>query len=217
MQPFLIYSDSSSPNAQSRLPDSEFIRFHTQKSIRIATLDRPNSLHALSFSMVNDLLAALRTWGNLDTVRAVVLKGAKIPSGKKSFCAGGDVVRKSLYQIISYIIYFYFLYKIDLFNGKGRVRDQCEFLKREYALNHFISTFPKPIISVLDGFVFGGGAGLSIHGQFRIATENTVFAMPETAIGFWPDIGASFFLPRLEGGLGYYLGLTGTRLKGQDV
>lgn len=105
MQPFLIYSDSSSPNAQSRLPDSEFIRFHTQKSIRIATLDRPNSLHALSFSMVNDLLAALRTWGNLDTVRAVVLKGAKIPSGKKSFCAGGDVVRKSFYQIyhISYI------------------------------------------------------------------------------------------------------------------
>ena len=104
-----------------------------------------------------------------------------------------------------------------MFNGRGRVRDQCEFLKREYALNHLISTSSKPVISLLDGYVFGGGAGISIHGQFRIATENTVFAMPETAIGFWPDIGASFFLPRLDGGLGYYLGLTGARLKGQDV
>ena len=90
-------------------------------------------------------------------------------------------------------------------------------MRREYAANHLISTSTKPVISLLDGFVFGGGAGISIHGQFRIATENTVFAMPETAIGFWPDVGASFFLPRLEGGLGYYLGLTGTRLKGQDV
>lgn len=72
-------------------------------------------------------------------------------------------------------------------------------------------------MSILDGIVMGGGAGLSIHGQFRVATENTLFAMPETAIGYYPDVGASFFLPRLEGGLGYYLGLTGARLKGCDV
>jgi enoyl-CoA hydratase/carnithine racemase len=106
---------------------------------------------------------------------------------------------------------------LELFTARGRVEDQCEFLSREYAINHLISTSPKPVISLLDGFVFGGGAGISIHGQFRIATENTVFAMPETAIGFWPDVGASFFLPRLDYGLGYYLGLTGVRLKGQDV
>lgn len=106
---------------------------------------------------------------------------------------------------------------LELFKGRGRTKEQCEFLKREYAMIHLISTSQKPVISFLDGFVFGGGAGISIHGQFRIATENTIFAMPETAIGFWPDVGASFFLPRLNGGLGYYLGLTGTRLKGQDV
>lgn len=104
-----------------------------------------------------------------------------------------------------------------LCKSRGRTRDQCEFFRREFALNHLIATSNKPIVSILDGIVMGGGAGLSIHGQFRIATENTLFAMPETAIGYWPDVGASFFLPRLEGGLGYYLGITGARLKACDV
>ncbi len=157
----------------------------------------------------------MRTWTNSDSVKAVVIQGNCIPSGKKSFCAGGDVVRKA--TLNNEKCTYDHNQNLELFNGRGRVRDQCEFLRREYALNHLISTSSKPVIALLDGFVFGGGAGISIHGHFRIATENTVFAMPETAIGFWPDIGASFFLPRLDGGLGYYLGLTGTRLKGQDV
>jgi len=109
------------------------------------------------------------------------------------------------------------VYCVALCKSRGRTRDQCEFFRREYALNHLIAAHPKPIVSLIDGFVMGGGAGVSVHGQFRIATENTVFAMPETAIGFWPDVGASFFLPRLGGGLGMYLGLTGARLVGQDV
>lgn len=168
--------------------------------------------------MVTELASVLRTWNQSDSARAIVLKGGSIESGKRSFCAGGDVVRKepSFFLCLYFTVYFV-SFVLELFNGRGRVRDQCEFLKREYAMNHLIATSTKPIVSLLDGFVFGGGAGISIHGQFRIATENTVFAMPETAIGFWPDVGASFFLPRLDGGLGYYLGLTGARLKGQDV
>ena len=95
-QPYPIYSNPDSPNSQSRLPDSEFLRFESQQSIRIITLDRPASLHALNFDMVNELTSALRTWTASDSVRAIVLKGAPIPSGKKSFCAGGDVVRKPI-------------------------------------------------------------------------------------------------------------------------
>ncbi len=106
---------------------------------------------------------------------------------------------------------------LALCKSRGRTRDQCEFFRREFALNHLVATVSKPVVSILDGIVMGGGAGISIHGQFRVATENTLFAMPETAIGYWPDVGASFFLPRLEGGLGYFLGLTGARLKGCDV
>ena len=92
-----------------------------------------------------------------------------------------------------------------------------EFFATEYSMNHLIGTLKKPVISLIDGICMGGGVGLSVHGGYRIATENSVFAMPETAIGFFPDVGGSFFLSRLDGELGTFLALTGARLKGHDV
>jgi hypothetical protein len=100
---------------------------------------------------------------------------------------------------------------------KGDPEGQNSFFREEYQLNHLIGTLRKPYIALINGITMGGGVGLSVHGAFRVATENTIFAMPETAIGFFPDVGGSFFLPRLDGALGMYLGLTGARLRGPDV
>jgi len=91
------------------------------------------------------------------------------------------------------------------------------FFREEYALNLLISTYPKPYIALIDGICMGGGIGVSVHGPYRVATEHAMFAMPETAIGFFPDIGGTFFLPRLPGQLGIYLGLTGLRTTGADA
>ena len=93
-----------------------------------------------------------------------------------------------------------------------------EFLKNEYVLNHTIATFSKPIVAILDGIVMGGGAGISVHAPFRVATENTIFAMPENSIGYFPDVGSSFFLSRLmDLPFGLYLGLTGKRIMSSDT
>ncbi|EAN89583.1 enoyl-CoA hydratase/isomerase family protein, putative [Trypanosoma cruzi] len=120
-----------------------------------------------------------------------VVKGA----GNKSFCAGGDIV-----------------------SLKDRYDVAAEFFYTEYQLNYHILTMPNPQVSLWDGYVMGGGVGVSVHGRYRVASERAVFAMPETAIGLFPDVGASWFLPRLKmKGLGLYLGLTGARLKGADV
>lgn len=125
----------------------------------------------------------------------IIITGAP-RNGKPTFCAGGDVV--------------------SMAKAKGNSPQQMGFLAHEYALNHLIGTCKKPIVALMDGVTMGGGAGVSIHGKFRVATENTVFAMPETAIGFIPDVGGTFFLSRL-GALGTYLGLTGARLTGFDL
>ena len=95
--------------------------------------------------------------------------------------------------------------------------DAIEFFRREYTLNHTISRLKIPYIAILQGYVFGGGVGISIHGSHRIATDNSMFAMPETAIGLFPDVGATYFLPRLRNGIGLYLGLSGERLHGWDL
>ncbi|KAG1243749.1 hypothetical protein G6F68_015714 [Rhizopus microsporus] len=119
-------------------------------------------------------------------------------SGGKGFCAGGDV--KTV---------------VDLAEAKDS--NAAKFFEEEYQLDHLIATLDTPYVSIMDGITMGGGVGLSVHAPFRIATENTLFAMPETAIGFLPEVGGSFFLPRLDGQLGVYLGLTGKRLKGVDT
>lgn len=125
----------------------------------------------------------------------IIITGAP-RNGKPTFCAGGDVV--------------------SLAKSKGNPSLQMSFLGQEYALNHLLGTCQKPVVALMDGVTMGGGAGVSVHGRFRVATENTVFAMPETAIGFIPDVGGTFFLARL-GALGTYLGLTGARLNGFDL
>lgn len=123
-----------------------------------------------------------------------MLKGA----GDKALCAGGDVAT------------------LALANQKGPegMQDSANFFAMEYQLDHLIATYQKPYVAFMDGITMGGGVGLSVHAPFRIATERTVFAMPETTIGFFPDVGGSFFLSRLDGELGTYLALTSERLKG---
>ena len=120
-------------------------------------------------------------------MHAVVIEGA----GDRAFCAGGDV--RALRQ-----------YELD-----GEHHKAEEFFREEYELNLMIATYPKPYVALIDGICMGGGIGVSVHAPYRVATERAAFAMPETAIGFFPDIGATFFLPRLPGQLGTYLGLTG--------
>ena len=114
---------------------------------------------------------------------------------EKSFCAGGDV--------------------ISLVTKSPLAAE--EFFRTEYTLNHLIGTYSIPYVAFISGITMGGGVGISVHGKYRVATEKTLFAMPETAIGLYPDVGGSHFLPRLRGKLGMYLGLTGQRLKGKIV
>lgn len=165
---------------------------------RIVTLNRPKALNALNLSMCETLLPAYRTWAHDKNVSLVILRG----SGEKAFCAGGDV--KAMVVAA----------------GKGDVEAGRAFFHAEYSLDYTIATLGKPHIALLDGITMGGGVGLSVHSPFRIATERTVFAMPETAIGLFPDVGGTYFLPRLPGAggtMGMFLGLTGHRLKGYDV
>jgi enoyl-CoA hydratase len=136
----------------------------------------------------------LDRWREDDTVEAVVVEGEG-----RAFCAGGDIraVRALLLA--------------------GDHDGVERFFAEEYALNGMIAHYPKPYISLIGGICMGGGLGISVHGTHRIVTEAAVMAMPETAIGLTPDIGASFFLPRLPGFLGTYLGLSGHRLEGADI
>ncbi|XP_011707101.1 PREDICTED: 3-hydroxyisobutyryl-CoA hydrolase, mitochondrial isoform X2 [Wasmannia auropunctata] len=160
----------------------------------VIVLNRPKALNAVTLSMVQKIHSALRQWES--SKKLVIIEG----TGDKAFCAGGDV--KSLVLALN--------------EPKGQLQGE-EFFRREYTLNHFIGTYEKPYIAIIDGITMGGGVGLSVHGKYRIATERTLFAMPETAIGLFPDVGATYFLSRLKGKLGIYLGLTGHRLRGIDV
>lgn len=159
----------------------------------IITLNRPKQLNALNLSMAKLLYSQLRKWETDNTLRMVIIKG----NGDKAFCAGGDV-------------------KAIALEGKNSKLSK-EFFREEYRLNNQIGSLSVPYISFLNGIVMGGGVGLSVHGVYRVATEKSVFAMPETAIGLFPDVGSSWLLPRLPGKLGLYLGLTGHRLEGRDL
>ncbi|BDA46941.1 3-hydroxyisobutyryl-CoA hydrolase, mitochondrial [Coccomyxa sp. Obi] len=163
--------------------------------IGVAILNRPKSLNALNEPMCKTLHQLYNDWDASPDVHAILVKGA----GGKAFCAGGDVK-----GMVQYIL-------------AGQRNKAISFFREEYSLNHKLGTLQTPHIALIDGIVMGGGAGISIHGPFRVATERTVFAMPECGIGLFPDVGASYFLPRLPGQLGTYLGLTGRRLKGIEV
>jgi enoyl-CoA hydratase/carnithine racemase len=174
--------------------DMADISFERKNHLGIAILNRPMALNALTLNMVNMLQNQLSEWADDDTVDAVLIKA----SADKAFCAGGDV--RWLYDT-------------------GRLNDpeQMRFFWHEYRLNHYIKNYPKPYISLLDGITMGGGVGISLHGSNPIATENFSFAMPETGIGFFPDIGGGYLLSRANGELGTYLALTGKRINAEDA
>jgi enoyl-CoA hydratase len=158
-------------------------------------LNRPKALNALDLAMIRACSDSLRTWRDEPHVHAVVIEGA----GDRAFCAGGDIRALRDQQVA----------------GDRASVDQ--FFTEEYALNLMIANYPKPYVALIDGICMGGGIGLSVHAPYRVATEHAAFAMPETAIGFFPDIGATYLLPRLPGQLGLYLGLTGLRVTGGDA
>ncbi len=157
-------------------------------------LNRPKALNALDIGMIRACTQALRQWRDDPHVHAVVIEGA----GDRAFCAGGDIRA------------------IREFHLNRQTEHVEAFFNEEYGLNFLIAEYPKPYVALIDGICMGGGIGVSVHGAYRVATEHAVFAMPETAIGFFPDIGATYFLPRLPGRLGFYLALTGTRMSGAD-
>ena len=168
--------------------------------LRIIDLNRPKVLNSLNGAMVRTLLPLVQDWQQPNgDVHLVVLRG----SSERAFCAGGDI--RFLYDCASI--------------GEGPPLAAAHaFFYDEYTLNHALGTSRVPIVSLLEGIVMGGGVGLSVHGHVRVASESTLFAMPETGIGFFPDVGATHFLPRLRSpALGAYLGLTGARLSGRDV
>ena len=159
------------------------------------TLNRPKALNAIDLPMIEAIAAALQTWRDDPAVHAVVIEGA----GGRAFCAGGDIRQVRTASIA------------------GDYAAIERFFVAEYALNLAIARFPKPYISLIDGFCMGGGIGLSVHGSIRVASEAAVFAMPETAIALFPDVGATFALPRLRGDWGMYLALTGARAGGAEA
>ncbi|KAI8020847.1 3-hydroxyisobutyryl-CoA hydrolase 1 [Camellia lanceoleosa] len=159
-------------------------------------LNRPNQLNALSFQMISRLLELFLACEEDCNVKLTILKGKG-----RAFSSGGDV---------SAVVR-------DITEARGNWKLGAKYFQKEYILNFVIATYSKPQVSILNGIVMGGGAGASIHGRFRVATENSVFAMPETALGLFPDVGASYFLSRLPGFFGEYVGLTGSRLDGAEM
>ena len=170
------------------------VEFSQNGASGIITLNRPDALNALTLSMVRDMTPVLNDWARDPSIEHVVIEGA----GEKGFCAGGDI--RALHDW-----------------GRAGEAEATSFYREEYALNHLIKTFPKPYIALIDGITMGGGVGMSVHGRFRVCTENTVFAMPETGIGLLPDVGGTYFLPRLPGFIGTYMVLTGARLRAADL
>ncbi len=158
------------------------------------TLNRPKALHALDATMCHLMTEALLAWRSDAAVELIVIDHA----GERGFCAGGDL-------------------RMMAESGRSDGAEARRFFLTEYRLNHLLQSYPKPIVALLDGVTMGGGVGISVHGSHRVATERTMFAMPETAIGLFPDVGGGWFLPRLELEVGTWLALTGARIKGLDT
>lgn len=173
---------------------TSFIDTRVKGGVGEILLNRPGALNALDTTMIRDLYLTLVDWQSDDAVHTVLVRSAS----PKAFCAGGDIraVREAAIAGDRDSVYRYF--------------------SDEYGLNQLIADYPKPYVTLIDGVNMGGGLGISVHGSHRVVTENAVFAMPETAIGFIPDVGASHFLPPL-GGTGLYLALTGVRLSAGDA
>ena len=172
------------------------ILFEVKDGLGIITLNRPKALNSLSHGMILEMEKVLPQWEKDPAIKAVVLRGA----GDRAFCAGGDVAG---------------LYREMRDNPSGTLRR--DFFRDEYIVNRRIYRFAKPWISLIDGIDMGGGVGLSVHGSHSVASEKFLFAMPETTIGLFPDVGGGYFLTRLQGALGTFLALTSHRLKAADA
>ena len=157
-------------------------------------LNQPGSFNALTRNMCQSLRARLLEWRDDDAIAAVVVTA----EGERAFCAGGDI--RALYDA-----------------ARDDWQAGMPFFWDEYRLDHAVHHFPKPYVALVDGIVMGGGVGISVHGSHRVVTERTTFAMPETGIGLFPDVGASVFLPSCPGETGMYLGLSGARLKAANT
>ena len=170
------------------------VHFHTHGRAAHISLARPKALHALTQAMCEAMSEALLGWRSDPAIEVVLIDHAE----GRGFCAGGDValVRRSA---------------LEDGGASGRA-----FFFAEYRLNHLLFTYPKPVVAFMDGVTMGGGVGISQPAKHRVATENTLFAMPEGAIGLFPDVGAGWYLPRLKGRTGAFMALTGARLDGAE-
>ena len=157
------------------------------------TLNRPQALHALNTRMIGHITLALLVWREDPEVELVMIDHA----GERGFCAGGDI-------------------RMIAESGADDGAAARTFFREEYRLNTLLFGYDKPVVAIMDGIVMGGGVGISAPANYRIATERTVFAMPETGIGLFPDVGGGWFLPRLPGETGMWLALTGARIKAAD-
>ena len=156
-------------------------------------LNRPKAIHALNLAMCEAMIDALLKWQGNAAVEAVIIDHSE----GRGFCAGGDI-------------------RMLAESGAKDGKEARLFFHTEYRLNHLLFTYPKPVVAFMDGITMGGGVGISQPAKYRVATEHTRFAMPETGIGLFPDVGGGWYLPRLEGRVGAYLALTGARLDGAE-
>ncbi len=175
-------------------PSSDIL-FERRGSAGLVTLNRPKALNALTHEMVQALHAQLKAWAADDAVTRVIVTA----NGERAFCAGGDI--RALYDL----------------GRAGKQTEALQFFREEYALNTFIKRYPKPYVALIEGLVMGGGVGISVHGSHRVAGERYSFGMPEVSIGFFPDVGATYALPRLPGEVGTWCALTGNRFGAADA
>jgi len=164
-----------------------------ERTVGRFTLNRPAALHALTLAMCHEMIAALSAWRGDRNVHLVMIDHA----GERGFCAGGDIRNLAA-------------------GHAGDGSPPWNFFYREYQLDHQLFTYDKPTLSIMDGVVMGGGVGIALPCRYRIATEKTTFAMPETGIGLFPDVGGGWYLSRLPGRAGYWMALTGARIKAAD-
>ncbi|UUL76480.1 enoyl-CoA hydratase/isomerase family protein [Pseudarthrobacter sp. Fe7] len=170
------------------------VLFERRGRLGVITLNRPRAVNALTTDMVDLLLRQLTAWATDDAVATVLVQGA----GERGLCAGGDIVA---------------IYK-DILHGGTRT---AAFWQTEYRVNSLIARYPKPYVALMDGLVLGGGVGISAHGSVRVVTERTKMGMPETTIGFAPDVGGTYLLSRAPGQTGTHAALTGAHLGAGDA
>ncbi|KAI0647366.1 3-hydroxyisobutyryl-coenzyme A hydrolase [Trametes meyenii] len=188
-------SATASPKPRVDAPDQDPVIFESGGPTRTYVLNRPEKLNALNEPMLNLLRPQIEEWSQSELAKIIVGRGVG-----RAFCAGGDVQ-----SVVEYA-------------SKPETRPKAiDFFHREFEMDYILAAVPKPYVCVMDGITMGGGVGLAVNAQFRIATEKTVFAMPETKIGYSPDVGASYFLSRVDGEIGTYLGLTGATISGRAV